>query len=55
MSREDDNKAVVGEWFAKFWGKTVDLSVVDRIAAPEMLLQYSLHEPRRGRADIIHD
>ncbi len=52
MSREDDNKAVVGEWFTKFWGKTVDLSVVDRIAAPEMLLQYSLHEPRRGRADI---
>jgi predicted ester cyclase len=52
MSKEDDNKAVVGEWFTKFWGKTVDLSVVDKIAAPDMLLQYSLHEPRKGRADI---
>jgi predicted ester cyclase len=52
MSRETDNKAIVGQWFTKFWGKSVDLSVVDEIAAPAMLLQYSLHEPRRGHADI---
>ena len=25
---------------------------VDELAAPDMLLQYSLHEPRRGRDDI---
>jgi predicted ester cyclase len=25
---------------------------VDELAAPNMLLQYSLHEPRRGHADI---
>jgi SnoaL-like polyketide cyclase len=25
---------------------------VDEIAAPDMLLKYSLHEPRRGHADI---
>ena len=25
---------------------------MDEIAAPDMLLQYSLHEPRRGREDI---
>lgn len=49
---EDDNKAVVGRWFTEFWGETVDLAVVDALAAPDMLLQYSLHEPRRGRADI---
>jgi hypothetical protein len=52
MSNEDANKAVVGRWFDKFWGKTCDLSIVDEIAAPDMLLKYSLHEPRRGHADI---
>lgn len=52
MSKEDDNKAVVVRWFTDFWGEKVDLDVVDAIAAPDMLLQYSLHEPRRGRADI---
>jgi predicted ester cyclase len=26
--------------------------VIDEIAAPDMLLKYSLHEPRRGRNDI---
>ena len=52
MSREQDNKAIVGRWFTEFWGKTYNPSIVDELAAPNMLLQYSLHEPRRGRADI---
>ena len=52
MSKEEDNKAVVGRWFTEFWGKDVNLAVVDEIAAPDMLLKYSLHEPRRGRDDI---
>lgn len=52
MSLQDDNKAVVGRWFTDFWGETCDLSIVDEIAAPDMLLKYSLHEPRRGREDI---
>jgi predicted ester cyclase len=52
MSRVDDNKAIVGRWFTEFWGKTCNLAVVDELAAPDMLLQYSLHEPRRGRDDI---
>lgn len=52
MSKADDNKAIVGRWFTGFWGKTFDPAIVDQIAAPDMLLQYSLHEPRRGRADI---
>jgi predicted ester cyclase len=43
---------VVGAWFTRFWGKTCNLQIVDEIAAPDMLLKYSLHEPRRGRADI---
>ncbi|HEY2447135.1 MAG TPA: ester cyclase [Rhizomicrobium sp.] len=52
MSKEEDNKAVIGRWFTEFWGKDVNLAVVDELAAPDMLLQYSLHEPRRGRQDI---
>src|SRR5215467_1704699 len=51
-SKEGDNKAIVARWFTEFWGKRVNLGVVDEIAAPDMLLKYSLHEPRRGRDDI---
>jgi hypothetical protein len=42
MSEEQDNKAVVGRWFTEFWGKRVNLEVVDEIAASDMLLKYSL-------------
>lgn len=52
MSKEIDNKAIVGPWFTEFWGKNCDLKVVDELAAFDMLLEYSLHEPRRGHEDI---
>lgn len=52
MSLQDDNKAIVGRWFTDVWGKTCSLGVVDEISAPDMLLKYSLHEPRKGREDI---
>ena len=52
MSIQDDNKAIVRRWFTNFWGETCDLAVVDELAATDMLLHYSLHQPRRGRADI---
>jgi predicted ester cyclase len=52
MSKENDNKAIIGRWFTNFWGKTCNLDIVDELAAPDMLLQYSLHAPRRGREDI---
>jgi predicted ester cyclase len=52
MSREEENKAIVGRWFTNFWGKTCNLGIVDEIAAPDMLLHYSLHAPRRGHGDI---
>ena len=48
MSRQDDNKAIVGRWFTHFWGKEYNPAIVDELAAPDMLLQYSLHAPRRG-------
>ena len=52
MSKEENNKAIVARWFTEFWGKEPKLAVIDEIAAPNMLLKYSLHEPRRGRSDI---
>ncbi|WP_342346228.1 ester cyclase [Burkholderia perseverans] len=52
MRKEEQNKAIVGRWFSEFWGKDPNLAVIDEIAAPDMLLHYSLHEPRRGRAQI---
>ena len=52
MSKEEQNKALVGRWFTEFWGPKVNLDVVDELAAPGMVLQYSLHAPRRGHADI---
>jgi hypothetical protein len=51
-SNEADNKAIVGRWFTEFWGEKYNPAVIDDLAAPDMLLQYSLHAPRRGRDDI---
>jgi predicted ester cyclase len=52
MSREQDNKAVVGRWFEGFWGNPWNPQIIDELAAPNMLLQYSLHAPRRGHDDV---
>lgn len=52
MSKEQDNKAVVGRWFKDFRGNPWNPKVVDELATPDILLQYSLHEPRRGREDV---
>ena len=52
MSKEQDNKAIVGRWFTEFWSNPWNPKIVDELAAPDILLQYSLHAPRRGRADV---
>jgi predicted ester cyclase len=52
MSKEQENKALVGRWFTEFWGNPWNPKVIDELAAPDMLLQYSLHAPRRGRDDV---
>jgi predicted ester cyclase len=51
-TREETNKAIVSRWFESFWGKKYDAGIVDELAAPGMLLQYSLHAPRKGHTDI---
>jgi predicted ester cyclase len=52
ISKEQDNKAIVGRSFDGFWGNPWNPAIIDELAAPDMLLRYSLHEPRRGRDDI---
>src|SRR5271156_3822731 len=52
MSRETDNKAIVGRWFEGFWANPWNPKIIDELSAPDMLLQYSLHAPRRGREDV---
>lgn len=46
------NKAIVVRWFASFWGASCDPAIVDELAAPDVLLQYSMHNPRRGRPAV---
>jgi predicted ester cyclase len=48
----ENNKEIVGRWFKEFWGNPWNPEIVDELAAPDMLLQYSLHAPRRGRDDV---
>jgi len=52
MSKEENNKAVVGRWFKEFWGNPWNPDIIDELAIPDILLQYSLHKPRRGRRDV---
>ena len=51
MSTEN-NKEIVGRWFKEFWGNPRNPEIVDELAAPDILLQYSLHAPRRGHDDV---
>jgi hypothetical protein len=46
------NKGIVGRWFTEFWGSTWNPGIVDELCTSDILLQYSLHAPRRGRADV---
>ena len=52
MSKESENKAIVARWFEKFWGNPADLSVVDKLGAQDILFQYPMHGPIRGRENL---
>ena len=51
-SRSWNNKAIVDRWFTEFWGQSWNPGVVDELCAPDILLQYLLQAPFRGRADV---
>ena len=48
----EENKAVVGRWFAEFWGPDYNPAVIDELASPEIRFEYSLHAPCRGRDQV---
>ena len=48
----EENKAVVGRWFTEFWGPDFNAGVIDELAAPDILFEYSLHSPCRGRDQV---
>jgi predicted ester cyclase len=47
-----DNRAIADRWFREFWGKSWNSKIVDQLGAPDILLQYLLQAPHRGRADV---
>ena len=49
---EQKNKEIVGRWLDNFWSAKYNPAIIDELAAPDMVLKYSLHKPRKGRADI---
>jgi predicted ester cyclase len=51
-SKSQDNKAIVDRWFTEFWGKSWNPRIVDGLGAPDILLQYLLQKPHRGRASV---
>jgi predicted ester cyclase len=51
-NQEEKNKEIVGRWLDNFWGSHYNPKIIDELAAPDMLLQYSLHKPRKGHTDI---
>jgi hypothetical protein len=54
MSKESDNKAVVGRWFTEFWGKDFNPSVIDELASPDMTPAGS-HGATNGRDAPVSD
>ena len=48
----EEHKAIVGRWFAEFWGPDYNPAVIDELAAPEIRFEYSLHTPCRGRDQV---
>src|SRR5258706_6609563 len=49
---EQKNKEIVLKWLNNFWSSKYNPAIIDELAAPDMILQYSLHKPRKGKADI---
>jgi predicted ester cyclase len=48
----EENKTIVARWFTDFWGGDFDPAVIDRLAAPDIRFEYSLHRPLRGRDEV---
>jgi predicted ester cyclase len=47
-----ENKAIAARWFTEFWGNPWNPDGIDELAAPDIVFEYSMHAPRRGREDV---
>jgi len=52
MSKERENKAIAVRWLEDFWGNPWNPKIVDELAAPDVLLQFLLRRPCRGREEV---
>jgi predicted ester cyclase len=50
MSKEQKNKAIAVRWLEGFWGRSWTPEIVDDLAADDILIQFSLQTPCRGRS-----
>ena len=48
---QDRNKAVVARYSEEFWGKC-NTDIVDELCADEILSNYPMHGPRRGKEAV---
>ena len=65
MLKEQENKAIGVRWLEGFWGHSWTPAIVDDLAADDILIQFSLQTPCRGRSaaknfllgirEIFHD
>jgi hypothetical protein len=49
MSKERENKNIAARWLEGFWGASWSPTIVDYLAADDIILQFSLQSPRCGR------
>jgi predicted ester cyclase len=50
MLKEQENKAIGVHWLEGFWGHSWTPEIVDDLAADDILIQFSLQTPCRGRS-----
>jgi SnoaL-like polyketide cyclase len=50
MSKEQENKAIAVRWLEGFWGHSWTPEIVDDLAADDIVIQFSLQTPCRGRS-----
>ncbi|WGS14278.1 ester cyclase [Bradyrhizobium sp. ISRA443] len=50
----EDNKSVVARWFREFWGNPWNPRIVDELATADIVVHYPMHEPKRGRAEVLN-
>jgi len=50
MSKEREDKNIAARWLEGFWGASWSPTIVDDLAADDILIQFSLQTPCRGRS-----